>query len=128
MPAPARAPSPAPARYGWSTRPSAPASPADLVAAAVCARHPVHAELGGQLALHRRGGDRLERAQDGAQAHGVQGAPLPVAAGAGDPRELVVNVVLGVAVPAGALQPGGDDEPGGLEPARLAGVGPGAVV
>ena len=39
-----------------------------------------------------------------------------------------MNVVLGVAVPAGALQPGRDDEPGGLEPARLAAVDPGAVV
>ena len=39
-----------------------------------------------------------------------------------------MDVVLGVAVAAGALQPGRDDQPGGLEPARLAAVDPGAVV
>ena len=88
----------------------------------------VHAELARQLALHRRGGDRLQRAEDRAHAHGVQGAPLAVAVGPGDPGDLVVDVVLGVAVPAGALQPGRDDQPGGLEPARLAAVDPGAVV
>ena len=102
--------------------------PLDLVAAAVRARHPVHAEFSGQLALHRCGRDRLERAEDRADAHGVQGPPLAVAVGAGDPGDLVVDVVLRVAVPAGALQPGGDDQPGGLEPARFAAVDPGAVV
>jgi hypothetical protein len=70
----------------------------------------------------------LERAEDGADAHGVQGAPCAVAVGAGDPGDLVVDVVLGVTVPAGALQPGGDDQPGGLEPAGLAAVDAGAVV
>jgi hypothetical protein len=104
------------------------ADAADLVAAPVRTRDPVHAELARQLALHRRGGDRLERAEDRADAHGVQGAPFAVAEGAGDPGDLVVDVVLGVAVAAGALQPGGDDEPGGLEPARLAAVDAGAVV
>src|SRR5690348_273831 len=69
-----------------------------------------------------------QRAEDGADAHRVQGAPLPVAIGAGDSSDLVVDVVLGVAVAAGALQPGGDDQPGGLEPARLAAVDAGAVV
>jgi hypothetical protein len=39
-----------------------------------------------------------------------------------------VNVILRVAVPAGALQPGSDDQPGGLEPAGLAAVDPDAVV
>jgi hypothetical protein len=39
-----------------------------------------------------------------------------------------VDVVLGVPVAAGALQPGRDDEPGGLEPAGLAAVDAGAVV
>ena len=39
-----------------------------------------------------------------------------------------MNMVLGVAIPAGALQPGCDDKPGGLEPARLAAIDPGAVV
>ena len=101
---------------------------ADLVAAPVRARDPVHAELARQLALHRRGGDGLQGAEDGADAHGVQGAPLAVAEGPGDPGDLVVDVVLRVAVPAGALQPGGDDQPGGLEPAWLAAVDAGAVV
>ena len=100
----------------------------DLVPAAVRARDPLHAELARQLALHRCGSDRLQCAEDRADAHGVQGAPLAVAVGAGDPGDLVVDVVLGVAVPAGALQPGRDDQPGGLEPARLAAVDPGAVV
>ena len=100
----------------------------DLVAAPVRARDPVHAELARQLALDRGGGDRLQRAEDRAHAHGVQGAPLAVAEGPRDPGDLVVDVVLGVAVPAGALQPGRDDQPGGLEPARLAAVDPGAVV
>ena len=88
----------------------------------------VHAELARQLALHRRGGDGLQGAEDRADAHGVQGAPLAVAVGPRDPGDLVVDVVLGVAVPAGALQPGRDDQPGGLEPARLAAVDAGAVV
>ena len=88
----------------------------------------VHAELARKLALHRGGGDRLQRAEDRAHAHGVQRAPLAVAVGPGDPGDLVVDVVLGVAVPAGALQPGGDDQPGGLEPARLAAVDPDAVI
>ena len=101
---------------------------ADLVAAPVRARDPLHAELARQLALHRGGGDGLQRAEDRAHAHRVQGAPLAVAEGAGDPGDLVVDVVLRVAVPAGALQPGRDDQPGGLEPARLAAVDPGAVV
>jgi hypothetical protein len=42
--------------------------------------------------------------------------------------DLVVDVVLGVAVSAGALQPGGDDQPSLFEPARLAAVDAGAVV
>ena len=100
----------------------------DLVAAAVRARDPLHAELARQLALDRGGGDGLQRAEDRAHAHGVQGAPFAVAVGPGDPGDLVVDVVLGVAVPAGALQPGRDDQPGGLEPAGLAAVDPGAVV
>src|SRR5690242_8697527 len=100
----------------------------DLVASAVRSRHPAHTELGSQLALRRGSSDALERAEDGADAHGVQGAPFAVAVGAGDPGDLVVDVVLRVAVAAGALQPGRDDQPGGLEPARLAAVGPGAVV
>ena len=89
------------------------ADAADLVAATVRARDPRHAELARQLTLHRRGGDRLQRAEDGADAHGVQGTPSAVAEGPGDPGDLVVDVVLGVAVPASALQPGGDDQPGG---------------
>ena len=39
-----------------------------------------------------------------------------------------MNVILGIAVPAGALQPRGDDQPGGLEPAGLTAVDPDAVV
>jgi hypothetical protein len=39
----------------------------------------------------------------------------------------VVDVVLGVAVAAGALQPGGDDQRGGFESAGLAAVDAGAV-
>ena len=104
------------------------ADAADLVAAPVRARDPVHAELARKRALHRRGGDSLQRAEDRTDAHGVQGAPFAVAAGTGDPGDLVVDVVLGVAVPAGALQPGGHDEPGGLESAVLAAVDAGAVV
>ena len=104
------------------------ADPLDLVAAAVRARDPVHAELARELAFHCGGGDRLQRAEDRAHAHSVQGAPLAVAEGAGDPGDLVVNVVLRVTLPAGALQPGRDDQPGGLEPARLAAVNPDAVV
>ena len=42
--------------------------------------------------------------------------------------DLVVDVVLWVAVPAGALQPGRHDQPGGLEPAGLVLTDPGAVV
>src|ERR1035441_8502559 len=84
----------------------------DLVAAPVGARDPLHAEFARQLAFHRGGGDGLHGAEDGAQAGGVVSAPLAVAEGAGDPGDLVVDVVLGVAVPAGALQPGGDDQPG----------------
>ena len=101
---------------------------ADLVAAPVGARDPRHAELARQLAFHRGGGDGLQGAEDPAHAHRVQGAPLAVAEGPGDPGDLVVDVVLRVAVAAGALQPGRDDQPGGLEPARLAAVDPGAVV
>ena len=41
---------------------------ADLVAASIRARDPFHAELGGQLALHRGGGDSLHGAQDPAHA------------------------------------------------------------
>ena len=65
---------------------------------------------------------------DPAHAHGVQRAPLAIAVGPHDPGDLVVDVVLGVAVPAGALQPGRHDQPGGLEPAQLAAIDPGAVV
>jgi len=99
-----------------------------LVAASVGARDPVHAELARQLALHRSSGDGLQRAEDAAHAHGVQGQPLAVAERPGDPGDLIVNVILGITVPAGALQPGRDDQPGGLEPARLAPVDPDAVV
>ena len=63
-----------------------------------------------------------------AQAGGVQRAPLAVADGAGDPGDLVVDVILRVAVPAGALQPRRHDQPGRLEPARLLAVDPGPVV
>ena len=103
-------------------------TPLDLVAAPVRARDPRHAELARKLTLHRRSGDRLQRAEDRAHAHGVQGTPFPVAEGPGDPRDLIVNVILGIALPAGALQPRGHDQPGGLEPARLAAVNPGAVI
>ena len=90
----------------------------------------IHATPNSRVSSHSTvgGGDRLQRAEDRAHAHGVQGTPFPVAEGPGDPRDLVVNVILGIAVPAGALQPRGDDQPGGLEPARLAAVDPGAVV
>ena len=91
-----------------------------VVPAPVRARDPVHAELARQLAFDCRGGDGLQGAQDRAHADRVQGAPFAVADGAGDAGDLVVDVVLGVAVPAGALEPGGDDQLGGLEPARLA--------
>ena len=100
----------------------------DLVAAPVRARHPVHPELARELAFDSGGGDGLQRTEDRAHAHGVQGAPFAVAVGAGDAGDLVVDVVLGVAVPAGALQPGGDDQSGGLEPARLAPVDSNPVV
>jgi len=50
--------------------------------------------------------------------------PFAVADGADNPRYLVVDVILRVAVPAGALQPGHHDQPSGLEPARLAAVNP----
>jgi hypothetical protein len=43
--------------------------------------------------------DRLDRAEDAAQAHRVQGTPFTVAAGADDPGDLVVDVILRVAVP-----------------------------
>jgi hypothetical protein len=99
-----------------------------LVAASVGARDPVHAERARQLALHRGSRDGLQGAEDPTHAHGVQGQPLPVAERPGDPGDLIVNVILGITVPAGALQPGRDDQPGGLEPARLAPVDPGAVV
>ncbi len=101
---------------------------ADLVAAPVGARNPLHAELARQLALHRGGGDGLQGAEDGAQAGSVVGAPLAVADRAGDPGDLVVDVILGIAVPAGALQSGRDDQPGLFEPAWFAAVDPGAVV
>ena len=100
----------------------------DLVAAPIGARDPVHAELARQLALHRGGGDGLQGAEDRAQARGVMRAPFAVADGPGDPRDLVVDVILRVAVPAGALQPGRDDQLGWLEPAGFAAIDPGAVV
>ncbi len=81
-----------------------------------------------QFALHRGGGDGLQGAEDRAHADGVEGAPLAVAEGPCDPGDLVVDVVLWVAVPAGALQPGRHDQPGGLEPAGLVLTDPGAVV
>ena len=102
--------------------------PADLVAAPVRTRHPRHAELTCQLTLHHRRGDTLQRAQDRPQARGIKRPPLPVASGAGDPGDLVVNVILRVAVPAGALQPGRDDQACFLEPARLVPVHPDTVV
>src|SRR5690242_19967940 len=101
---------------------------ADLAAAPVRARDPGHAELARQLTLHSRGGDRLQRAEDPAHTHGVQGTPFPVAEGPGDPRDLIVNVILGIALPARALQPRGHDQPGGLKPPRLAAVNPDAVI
>ncbi len=100
----------------------------NLVPAPVRARDPLHAELARQLALHRCRRDGLHGAEDRAHAYRVQGQPLPVAERPGDPGDLVVDVVLRVAVPAGALQPGRDDQPGLLEPARLTSVDPGAVV
>src|SRR5262249_24159442 len=101
---------------------------ADLVATAVHARNPRHAELARQLAFDAGGGDGLQGAEDRAHAHGVQSAPLAIAVGPHDPGDLVVDVVLRVALSAGALQPVRDDQPGGLEPARLAAVDAGAVV
>ena len=44
------------------------------------------------------------------------------------PGDLVMNVILGVPFAAGALQPGGDDQPRRLEQARLPVADPGAVV
>jgi hypothetical protein len=101
---------------------------ADLVASAVRARDPLHAELARKLTLHRGRGDRLQPAEHKAHAHHVQGAPFAVAECPGDPGDLIVNVVLRVTLPAGALQPGRDDQPGGLEPARLTAIDPGAVI
>jgi hypothetical protein len=92
------------------------------------ARDPRHAELARQLAFHCGSGDGLQGAQNPAHTHGVQGTPLAVADGPGEPGDLVVNMILRVAVTAGALQPGRDDQPGGLEPTRLAAVDPGAVI
>jgi len=103
-------------------------TPAISLPRPVSARDPRHAELGGQLAFHCDSGDCLQGVEDPAHAHGVQGAPLAVAEGPGDPGDLVVDMVLRVAVPAGAPQPRGDDQPGGLEPARLVTINPGAVV
>ena len=100
----------------------------DLVAAPVRARHPRHAELARQLTLHRRRGDTLQRAQDRAQARGIQRPPLPIPNGPGDPRDLIVNVILRVAVPAGALQPRRHDQARFLEPARLLPVYPDTVI
>ena len=100
----------------------------DLVAAPVRARHPRHAELPRQLTLHRRRGDTLQRAQDRAQARGIQRPPLPIPNGPGDPRDLIVNVILRVAVPAGALQPRRHDQARFLEPARLLPVHPDTVI
>jgi hypothetical protein len=45
--------------------------------------------------------------------------PVPVPERAGDPGDLVVDVILRVAVAAGALQPRGHDQPGCLEPGWL---------
>ena len=101
---------------------------ADLVAAPVCARYPLHAELPRQLALHRDGRHRLQRTEDRAQARRVKRAPLPVARGAGDTADLVVNVILRIAIPAGALQPGRDDQPCSLEPAGLLPVDTDSVI
>ena len=70
----------------------------------------------------------MQRAEDRAHAHSVQGPPLAVAEGPGNAGDLVVDMVPGIALPAGALQPRGHDQPGGLEPARLAAVNPGAVI
>jgi hypothetical protein len=111
-----------------NTGPSQARDAGDLVAAPVRARNPRHAELCGQLALHRSGRDRLQGAEDRAQARGVKRAPFAVARGPGDPGDLVVNVILRVAVPAGALQPRGDDHVRLLKPAGLAAVDAGAVV
>src|SRR6266496_4191032 len=78
----------------------------DLVALAVGARNPLHAEFLRQAALRVRGDDGLDSAQDLGQHHRVQRAILPVAHGLDDARDLVVDVVLRVAVAAGPLKPG----------------------
>jgi hypothetical protein len=54
--------------------------------------------------------------------------PLPVAEGMRDAGDLIVDVVLRVAVTAGALQPGADDQPRLLEPARLLPIHPHPVI
>ncbi len=100
----------------------------DLVAVAVRARDPRHAELARQAALSVGRDDRLNRAQDLAQAHGVQRPVLPVAHRLHQPGDLVVDVVLRVAVPAGPLQPGRHRDQRLLEPARLLAVHPRPVV
>ena len=100
----------------------------DLVAVAVRARHPRHAELAGQAALGVGRDDGLDRAQDLAQAHGVQRPVLPVPHGLDQPGDLVVDVILRIPVPAGALQPGRHRDQRFLEPARLLAVHPPPVV
>ena len=101
---------------------------ADLVAAPVRARHPRHAELPRQLAFHRGGRHRLQRTEDRAQAGRVMRSPLPVAGSPGDPGDLIVNVILRITVPAGALQPRCDDQPSFLEPAGFLPVDPDTVI
>ena len=55
-------------------------------------------------------------------------APLPVTCGPGDSRDLVVNVILRVAVAAGALQPRRHDQARILEPARFLAINPDTVI
>jgi len=67
------------------------------------ARHPPDAELAGQAALGVGRDDGLDRAQDLAQAHGVQRPVPPVPHRLHQPGDLVMDVILRIPVPAGAL-------------------------
>ena len=92
--------------------------PGDLVARPVRARNPRHAELARQPALGMRGHDRLHRAEHLPQAHRVQRPPFPVPGGLDHAGDLVMDVILRIAVPAGPLQPRRD------RPAALPRTGP----
>jgi hypothetical protein len=72
--------------------------------------------------------DRLHRAQDLAQAHGVQGPVLAVSHRPHQPCDLVVNMVLRITVPACPLQPRRDRDQRLLEPAGLLAIDPRPVV